>query len=433
MVQLSKETGGEQMKKLSMMLALLLVVCFATGAVAEDRLKWSGAYRARAWYNDSNSDFDTDDNTDRLYYIDQRMRIQMRLGISDGIDATVRMDLAEVTWGLNTTGSRNWARATGSADGNNFQFQLDRAYVRINKEMFTLVVGQQFMALGKSMIWDSQQFGVNFRVKLPVDLYFQYAKVSESGSQTDEAFNNSEDVDFFGGQALYKKETWGAGIHAASINDNSDTDNSPYVFGFQGDATFGALMIQGEADFFGGDAPGAAGQDYFGTQIWLGGKYTVTPAFWMGLDGWYAEGKKDLTETQITGLGGVQSWNMSEIGPFNADILVLSGIAGAVGGTAKNHAEFDPAGVGGGALGGVLSGGYRVIEPLELTAALLYVTPDETANTTLNSAFTGNIFLNYDWYENTQVAVGYVYTSIDTDGPSTDGSNIVVGRLQLKF
>jgi hypothetical protein len=416
------------MKKLSMILALLLVVCFVTGAAAEDRLKWSGAYRARAWYKDNNQDYDSDNNADRQYYFDHRFRVQMRVGIADGIDGTLRFDFSEAQWGLGTTGSRNWARATHS----NNMLQVDRAYVRINKEMYTLVVGQQFMALGKSMIWDSQQFGLNLRIKTPVDLYAQYAKINESGSLSDESFNNSEDVDFFGGQAVYKQETWGVGIHAATINDNSDTDNSPYVFGIQADATFGALMLEGEADFFGGDAPGA-NQDYFGTQVWIGGKYTVTPAFWLGLDGWWAAGDDDATETQITGLGGVQSWNKSEIGPLNADILVLSGIAGAFGGVSKNHAEFDPSGANGGAVGGVISGGYRLIEPLEATAALLYVGVNETANTPVNSAFTGNIFLNYDWYENTQVAAGYVYTSVDADGPSTDAAHVAVLRLQLKF
>ena len=430
MVQLSKEkeTGGEQMKKLSMMLALLLVVCFATGAIAEDRLKWSGAYRARGWFQENLQDFDNDNNADRNYYVDQRFRVQMRLGIAEGIDGTLRFDFSEAQWGLGTTGSRNWARATHD----NNMLQVDRAYVRINKEMFTLVVGQQFMALGKSLIWDSQQFGVNLRVKLPVDLYGQWAKVNENGSLNDESFNNSEDLDFFGGQAVYKKETWGIGLHAAIMNDQSNADNSPWVIGFQGDATWGAFMLQGEADFFDGD--NGAG-DYTGSQVWIGGKYTVTPAFWLGVDGWYAASTSDANKTQITGLGGVQSWNMSEIGPFNADILVLSGIPNAIGegGVTKNHAEFDPAGTNSGAIGGVLSAGYRIIEPLEATAALLWVSPESTSRTQLNSAFTGNIFLNYDWYENTQVAAGYVYTSIDTDGGSTDAANVAVIRLQLKF
>ena len=418
------------MKKLSMILALLLVVCFVTGAIAEDRLKWSGAYRARAWYKDNNEDYNSDTNADRQYYFDQRFRVQMRVGIVEGIDGTLRFDFSEAQWGLGTTGSRNWARATHD----NNMLQVDRAYVRINKEMFTLVVGQQFMALGKSMIWDSQQFGLNLRIKTPVDLYAQYAKVNESGSLSDESFNNSEDVDFFGGQAIYKQEGWSAGIHAATINDNTNTDNSPIVFGIQGDATFGALMLQGEADFFSGDAGHIApGQDYFGTQIWIGGKYTVTPAFWLGLDGWWADGDKDTTKTQITGLGGVQSWNMDDKGPMLADILPLGGVAGAFGGTQKNHAELDPSGANGGAIGGVISGGYRIIEPLEATAALLYVGVNETANTPVNSAFTGNIFLNYDWYENTQVAAGYLYTSVDVDNTSTDGAHIAVLRLQLKF
>ena len=88
------------MKKLSMMLALLLVVCFVTGAAAEDRLKWTGAYRARAWYKDSNSDFDSDDNSDRLYYVDQRLRNQITITVADGITAVARFDLGELEAGI---------------------------------------------------------------------------------------------------------------------------------------------------------------------------------------------------------------------------------------------------------------------------------------------------------------------------------------------
>jgi hypothetical protein len=310
-------------------------------------------------------------------------------------------------------------------------FQLDRSYVRIDKEMFTFNVGQQFMALGKSFIWEANQFGANLRVKLPVDLYGQWAKIDENGANTDESFNNSEDVDFWGAQAIYKQETWSVGILGAGINDSSDTDDSPYAVGVFGDITFGALMLQGEFDYFDGDAPG--GGDYFGSQIWIGGKYTVTPAFWLGLDGWFAASTSNPNKTQITSFSANQSVNFDDIGPLLAEIVPLRGIAGAVGGTTSARAELDPAGTNSGAIGGVLSAGYRIIEPLNLQASLLYVTPESTSNTILNNAFVGNIFLNYDWYENTQVAAGYVYTGIDTDGESTDGSNILVLRLQLKF
>jgi hypothetical protein len=355
----------------------------------------------------------------------------MSLAIAEGISGVVRMDLAEVTWGLNTTGSRSWARPDDTNDAD-AAFQLDRTYVRIDKEMFTLNVGQQFMVLGGSnpVLWDANQFGANLRIKLPVDLYGQYAKISESGSRNDEAFNNSEDVDFFGGMAKYSQESWSVGVMAAMINDNSTADASPYAFGFFGDATFGALAIYGEADFFGGDN---AANDFFGNQVWIGGKYTVTPAFWLGLDGWYASGDNDPTKTQVTALGSAQTWSMSDKGPFNADVLPIFGVATAVGGTSKLHAEFDPAGTNSGALGGVLSAGYRIIEPLQVEGSLLYIAPETTSNTILNSVFSGSIYLTYDWYENTEVAAGYVYTSIDADGRSTDGANIAVLRLQLKF
>lgn len=417
------------MKKLTMMLALLLVVCFATGAIAEDRLSWSGAYRARGWYNENSSDFDSSDDTDRNQYIDQRFRVQMRVAIADGIDGTVRIDFGEVTWGLNTTGSRNWARPDDSTDSD-AAFQLDRSYVRINKEMFTLVVGQQFMSLGKAVAWSSNQFGANLRVKLPVDLYGQYAKIDESGSRNDESANDSKDVDFWGGQAVYKQEGWSVGALGALISDQSTTDNSPYVFGIFGDATWGAFALEGAANFFGGDN---GAQDVFGSQGWLGGKYTITPAFWLGLDGWYAGSTNNANKTQRTALGSGGSWEKSDLGPFNADIIPIGGVAGAVGGTGKIHPEFDPAGTDSGAIGGVLSAGYRIIEPLNATAAILYVVPESTNNTILNSVTSANIFLNYDWYENTQVAGGYVWTGIDADGVTSDAANILVIRLQLKW
>jgi hypothetical protein len=404
-------------------LALLLVVCFVTGAVAEDRLKWSGAYRARAWYNDNSNDFDNDNKADRNYYIDQRFRIQMSLAIAEGISGVVRMDLAEVTWGLNTTGSRSWARPDDTNDAD-AAFQLDRTYVRIDKEMFTLNVGQQFMVLGGSnpVLWDANQFGANLRIKLPVDLYGQYAKISESGSRNDEAFNNSEDVDFFGGMAKYSQESWSVGVMAAMINDNSTADASPYAFGFFGDATFGALSLEGEADFFGGDF---GPRDYFGSQVWIAGKYAITPAFWLGLDGWYAAGKNDVNKIQATTIiDGADTWSMTDKGPFKSDILTLGG---------AGLPEFDPAGASAGAVGGVVSAGYRIVEPLLAEGSLLYVAPETTRNTTLNSIFTANIFLTYDWYQNTQVSGGFVYQSADFDGISTDPAYVGVLRLMLKF
>jgi hypothetical protein len=412
------------------MLAMLLVVCFAVSAVAEDRLSWSGAFRARAWYKDNLTTANSDDKSDREQYWDQRFRVAMKVAIVEGITGHLRMDFSENTWGLTTNRSRRWQR--GDADNTDRQLNVDRAYVRIDKEMFTLNTGQQYIALGKQMITDGNHFGLNLRLKLPVDIYAQYAKIDENESATDEDEFASEDEDYFGGQASYKGEGWMAGILGATRQDgNNTTDDSPYVFGLFGDATFGALSLQGEADFFGGDK---GSQDYFGSQVWIGGKYAVTPALWLGVDGWYAAGKNDTNKVQRTGIsGGADTFSMSDKGPFNSDILPLNSVAGAVGGTAKRNPEFDPAGSNGGAVGGVISAGYRIIEPLEATGSLLYVAPESTRNTPLNSVFTGSIFLAYDWYENTEVAGGWVYQSIDADGQSTDGANVLVLRLQLKW
>lgn len=409
------------MKKLSIMLAMLLVVCFAVSAIAEDRLSWSGAFRARAWYKDNLTTANSDDKSDREQYWDQRFRVAMKVNIVEGITGHLRMDFSENTWGQTTNRSRRWQR--GENSNTDRQLNVDRAYVRIDKEMFTFNTGHQFLALGKQMITDGNHFGLNLRLKLPVDLYGQYAKIDENESRTDEDEFESEDEDYFGGQVVYKGEGWSIGGLGATIQDNNPSDDSPYAFGVFGDATFGALSLFGEADFFGGDAGG--GRDYFGSQVWIGGKYAITPAFWLGLDGWYAAGKSDTNKVQATTItDGADSWSMSDKGPFRSDILPL-GAAGLP--------EMDPSGASGGAVGGVISGAYRVVEPLEFTGSLFYVAPETTRNTDLDSIFVGSIFFAYDWYENTEVAGGWLYKKEEFDGRGSDGANVLVLRLQLKF
>jgi hypothetical protein len=403
------------------MLAMLLVVCFAVSAVAEDRLSWSGAFRARAWYKDNLTTADSDDKSDREQYWDQRFRVAMKLAIVEGITGHLRMDFSENTWGLTTNRSRRWQR--GDSSNTDRQLNVDRAYVRIDKEMFTLNTGQQYIALGKQMITDGNHFGLNLRLKLPVDIFAQYAKIDENESATDEDEFDSEDEDYFGGQVVYKGEGFSAGLLAATIQDSAESDDSPYAFGIFGDVTFGALSLFGEADFFGGDAGG--GRDYFGSQVWIGGKYAITPAFWLGLDGWYAAGKSDVNKVQATTItDGADTWSMSDKGPFRSDILPIG---------ATGLPEMDPAGANAGAFGGVISAAYRVIEPLEFTGSLFYVAPETTKNTDLDSIFIGSVFFAYDWYENTEVAGGWLYKSEDYDNRGSDGANVLVLRLQLKF
>ena len=195
-------------------------------------------------------------------------------------------------------------------------------------------VGQQYWALGNAIVVDQNQFGANLRIKLPVDLYAQYGKISESGSITDKDEFNSKDVDYYGGQAVYKQEGWSAGVLGGMINDNSAVDNSPYVFGVFADATFGALSLVGELDFFGGSVSPTV--DAAGTQIWGKAKYAFTPAAWIGLDGWYAGSENATDKMQLTGIGDSDSFSLADRGPFNTDILPLNGIAGAMGGATSN-------------------------------------------------------------------------------------------------
>jgi hypothetical protein len=436
----------KQMKKLcALFLALTFVAGMVAVAAAEDRLTIPGEFRVRAWYWENNEDFDRDLPGDKLYYFDQRFRVYPRIQIADGIVGRLRFDFSEVQWGRQTTGDgRGWTRS----DAGHTTIQVDRAFIQIAKPMWRLMLGEHYTNLGNAIVVTHNNFGGVLRVNTPVVLDFLYYKVSEGG-KSGAALSDSvvdgvsyEDSDFFGGQATYKSDVWNAGLLAATINDNSDVDNSPWVFGLFGGYTWGPLALKGELDFLGGDL---GSNDQKGTQIWGNGQWNFSPNIYIAGDLWYADSHNAADERQITGItDGGDSFAIADYGPFNTDILPLENIPeflranSAITGKDANARtqtipEFDPSGSSAGAFGGAIKGGWRVIEPVLLTAQYMYITPDSSTNTALNNVQTISLGVDWECMSNTTLAGAYIWTGLDVDSVSTDSSYILVARLQVKW
>jgi hypothetical protein len=434
----NKRLEEEQMKKFFVVaLAMLFVAGVVAEVAAEDKLKLSGTYRARAWYKDNLENYDDGDDSDEEQYFDQRLRIQGRITAAEGITANFRFDFSEVTWGLNTSTSRGaqggWNR--GTRDDYRSNVHVDRAFGRWDREMYTLSVGQAFAGVSlNGGLYSSNQFGVIFRLKTPVVVDFIYNKLDENGSRTDNDIGgvSTEDTDLFAGQATYKRDNWSVGVAAATFVDNSPTDDSPWGASIFGTATFGPLALQGQADFFGGDL---GNRDYKGTQLWLNGQYSVMPNLYVGAHVWWADSHDESAgDRQITGLSdGGDPVRFADLGPFEGDILPFEDLAAYCGGAVQTTPEFDPSGQSSGAIGGTIYAGWRFMEPLLLAGQYVYVAPSSTSRTVLNKAQVIGLQLSYDFLPKTTLAGAWNWSLPDVDNLSSDAANVLVARIQMKF
>ena len=183
------------MKKLFLFfITVALIAAFSVPAVAgdDDTFSIKGQYRMEYYDKENYTDGDSSDNADLLRYFDQRFRTQFTFTPAEGVAAIVRMDWSEATWGQGFTNS-DWTRGNAGTE----TLQVDRAYVKITKEMFKLQVGQQWIGVGNAIVLDSNATGIvpTFIFK-PVAVKLIYIKKDEGGSLNDEP--QGGDTDTFG-------------------------------------------------------------------------------------------------------------------------------------------------------------------------------------------------------------------------------------------
>jgi len=408
------------MKKLAIaLLAVVSVAMFIAPSFADDRVSLYGSFRVRAWDNNYL-------NGDETSNIDQRFRIGTRINVADDVYVEMRADYGEGSWGLNYGPGYVVRPRTGDSS----ELDIDRGFLNIDKEMWSLRVGQQFLALGVSEVLDANATAAKLVLKLPVQVSLIYGKASENGSLNDDGAN--EDTDFYAMNLSYDTDAFSSNLYAVTQDDGTATDDSRTMFGFNGNAKLGMVDLTAELDFATGDYNDAVGNniDYMGTQFYLKGSANLTDAFSMGAELLYALGTDDANEVQLTNICDWASFvPMSSNTPFDADVTAFDS-------NVNWFSPFDPTGDSAGVQGITLFGAFKVMDGLSLGAKVGYFTPEEDSVTDVDDITSFNVWASYMLATNTELALAYFYSDYDEDGATpmfTEEQEIMVARLQVNF
>jgi hypothetical protein len=292
---------------LKVMIVLLTIAAFAAPAFATD-LSIGGQMRAEGFYDDLDSAADPTMNWD------QRFRINTVFQVSDEVKAVLRMDLGETEWGsvgqnsVRNSISRSWAS------------QIDKAYLQIDKDMFTLSAGQQYFGSPNALLVDHVGTGLIFKLNTPVTVKVQFTKMDENGSFSDSdvavpaggsyedldedattaptwvpttaTTTSADDTNLYSGEVGYSSDNFSvAGIFA--LLDDAATDANKNAYGIAGKFNAGGFALTAELDILGGDD--GAGNDYTGTQFYLDANTDVSETLNVGGYLLYAAGDENDT------------------------------------------------------------------------------------------------------------------------------------------
>ena len=393
----------------------LVVMLVAVGmilpavAVAEDRLSLSGQMRVRAFHED----FDSANSTET--WANQRLRIAGKLAVAEGVSVTFRTDITEGTnWGDSSTfgsGPGNPERSNGFGHARSgSQQQWDRAHLDLEKGMFHLRAGQQYVGTFGTFAVDTQDSGLRFDVKTEFAPISTYVIVDN-----DNASKAISDDFLFGVTVSPKFGDVKTKFLGAGYNQGNGSEVEVYVLGVSADAMLGPVKLFGEFDFFTGDAAVDGlgnSQDAYGTQLFLDGSMAATDALSFGGQFFYAAG--DDEDVQYTRLGnGFNGWDpIYDVGTslsneeialwaFAGETFDFSNVYGANGGNQ-------------GVVGGRLYGSFKASDSLSfgISGAYLTVEDDWYSDDEL-TAFAGGMV--YKVAENASFQLQLQHSNYDSD------------------
>lgn len=413
------------MKKLLVaLLALGFVVgLVAESAVAEDRLSLSGAYRARGFVG-ADYDFDTNTDEDRSY-IDQRMRVQMKIKPADGVMAVIRTDFAEGVWG-----DEDWAGSRYNPESLE-SFHVDRAYLDVTKGMLNVKVGQQYVGLGNNFVYDNNTQAIVLTIKTPVTIRLGWAKIDEDQSgganSTDE--DGFEDIDHYLLDVGFKSDGIAVNGYVAMQKDGQDgavgnTKDEPLLIGVNGKFNVGPAKIVAELNLFSGDSDnGTTSTDYTGTQIHVDAGMKMSDAVTLGVDLVYSDGNTDA-DAKIVRMPNAffASRYYSDRGVYNTHLAPLG--AGDI---------FDPLGDESGALGGGVYVKAGVAPTVTIHGQVMYLTADEDIAGGFDSGLIAGLGVAWAMAPKTTLAAGYHYADVDRVNADAEEGTTIYTRMQINF
>ena len=295
---------------LKTMIVLLAIAAMAAPAFATD-FSISGQMRVEGYYND------LDSNSDADMHWDQRLRVQSVWKVSDEVKVVLRTDIGESAWGSNGQYS---VRHPASNSG---QFQIDKAYLEINKEMFKLTAGEQYYGSPNAILVDNLGTGLVLTIKTPISIKLNYTKYDENGSYIDE--DATDDQDAYSAVIGYAADNFSVDGILAML-DNQATDDTRYGYGVAGNFKAGDFAINAEFDILDGD--NGAGTDYVGTQLFVDANTDISETLNLGGWFWYVAGTDDEDEEVIVDVTNWDSFNPLWGGYVGQCVLAADPITG---------------------------------------------------------------------------------------------------------
>ena len=329
------------MKKAILVFWVGLIVFFAALPVFAADLKFSGDFRARAFYHENITDaYDTGTTgapcagaptncNDQVAYNSLRFLLTTTAtaGLATGVvtlDFTSQSNSGNLRLGGGgVVGSTEPDIPVGPADD---RFALVEAYIKADLRVATFSAGRQAFKLGHGIIFDDPADGLFLEVPLgPLKLTAANLKLRDNtdtgvvfiGNTTTEG--TGSDTDFYVGNfSLRPMADMATNLFLGYYNDrgpNLDTggvmpggtdDFNVFIVGATADVNLGPLNLGGEIDYITGSItnPGGPEPDLNGLNVQLSGGMGVGPAN-VGLTFLYASGDDPAdADININGLDG---------------------------------------------------------------------------------------------------------------------------------
>ena len=374
-------------------------------AMAEDMLSLGGQMRVRGWYADDGGD-------STATWADQRLRIGGKLSIADGVSITFRTDITESDWGTgNIYGS-------GRLD----KQQWDRAHLDLDFNAFSLRAGQQLIVLGTTKSFDAQTNGIKFTTKGAVAVtvfgMLQDNNIDEEPPGSGNYVNKADGF-YYGANVGFGSDAFKSNLYAVGQNKVSNSDEDVYLLGGNLIFNLDIVKINGEIDFFTGDAD--ATTDAMGLQGFVDVSMDANEAFTFGGQLYYAQGDEDDTQYSVLG-NAFDGWD-----PLFEHGTELNNEAITPDSFGYSRRPFEFFGNDSGVMAGRIYVDTKLGDSLTMGASFTYLEPEEDANVDADSAITVAAGLKYAVITNTSLGVLVEY--IDVDEPDVD--EILAGGVGL--
>jgi len=420
---------------------MVAIMFIASMAYADERLSLSGQVRAWGWsvkgYGiDDGGEFGADPDESADFFA-QRFRLAAKITASEGVYGHLRFDFAESTWGGDSfNGYRNDTTNDNSGD----MFQVDRAYLEVDKEKFNVKAGQLLTGLGSWIVVDMQGQGAHFTYKATDNLGVTalWLKRDEGDARTDfegtDAAGNvvdTEDIDVYALNVAFSKEDKFSGnfFFATSIDKTAADDDTQNAIGVQGTAALGKINLTAELDYlFGEDKVNDL--DYIGTQLYVDLNTNINDSTMAGLRLMYAMGNDDADKRQLSNLNrgqGFGDWLPYSFGIYDdGDIDPVFDLFG-------QH-PMEIGGANSGTMAVALYGEKVIKEKLALRGLLAYAAPSEDEVTVLDSIININAGAEYEFAQDTVVqgCVNYIIPSFD-DNSDDDAALGLFAGVRMNF